>query len=156
MTDSPIDYNRKISRQKTALTGTLKHTQAVSSADRVQWLALLVHTSTDSWYNSPQQVRSLEIRVQTHTHTNCWNQKKIMKRHTISRVWNSVLSTWGRLSCKNNIQAASIRCRHCYCCIAGLSACPSVGHDCEHCKKGWTDQNAVWDMDSLLRRDHIP
>ena len=48
MTDSPIDYNCKISRQKTALTDTLKHTQAVSSADRVQCLALLVHTSTDS------------------------------------------------------------------------------------------------------------
>ena len=35
-------------RQKTALTHTLKHTQAVSSADRVQCLALLVHTRTDS------------------------------------------------------------------------------------------------------------
>jgi len=39
--DSPIEYNCKISRQKTALTDTLKHTQAVSSADRVQCLALL-------------------------------------------------------------------------------------------------------------------
>ena len=35
--DSPIEYNCKISRQKTALTDTLKHTQAVSSADRVQF-----------------------------------------------------------------------------------------------------------------------
>jgi len=39
--DSPIEYNCKISRQKTALTDTLKHTHAVSSADRVQCLALL-------------------------------------------------------------------------------------------------------------------
>jgi len=31
----------RISRQKTALTDTLKNTQAVSSADRVQCLALL-------------------------------------------------------------------------------------------------------------------
>ena len=45
--DSPIEYNCKISRQKTALTDTLKHTQAVSSADRVQCLALqLIQQST--------------------------------------------------------------------------------------------------------------
>jgi len=37
--DSPIEYNCKISRQKTALTDTLKRTQAVSSADGVQCLA---------------------------------------------------------------------------------------------------------------------
>ena len=30
------EYSCKISRQKTALTDTLKHTQAVSSADREQ------------------------------------------------------------------------------------------------------------------------
>ena len=40
----------QISRQKTALTDTVKHTQAVSSADRVQCLALLVHT-VDTTYN---------------------------------------------------------------------------------------------------------
>ena len=39
--------------QKTALTDTLKHTQAVSSsANEAQCLALLVHTSTNSLYNS--------------------------------------------------------------------------------------------------------
>jgi len=31
---SPIEYNCKISRQKTALVDTLKHTQAMSSTDR--------------------------------------------------------------------------------------------------------------------------
>ena len=46
--DSPIEYSCRISRQKTALADTVKHTQAVSTADRVQCLALLVHTSTDS------------------------------------------------------------------------------------------------------------
>ena len=44
------------------------HMSAVSGAERAQCLALLVHTSTDSRYNSPQQVRSFELRVQTHTH----------------------------------------------------------------------------------------
>jgi len=52
--DNPTEYNCKISRQKTALTDTLKHTQAVSSANMVQCLALLVHASTDSWCNSQQ------------------------------------------------------------------------------------------------------
>jgi len=36
--DSPIEYNCKISWQKTALTDSLEHTQAVSIADRVQCL----------------------------------------------------------------------------------------------------------------------
>jgi len=51
--DSPVENNCKISMQKTALTDTLKHTQAVSSsANGAQCLALLVHTSTNSLYNS--------------------------------------------------------------------------------------------------------
>jgi len=38
--DSPIEYNCKIIRQKTALADTLNtHTRAVSSADGVQCLA---------------------------------------------------------------------------------------------------------------------
>jgi len=47
--DSPIDYNCKTSiRHNTALTDTLEHTQAVSSADREQCLALLLHATTNN------------------------------------------------------------------------------------------------------------
>jgi len=47
-TDRQTDGHRPMaSTAETALTDTLKHTQAVSSANRVLCLVLLVRTSTD-------------------------------------------------------------------------------------------------------------
>ena len=72
------------------------------SADRVQCLALLIHTSTDSWYNSQQLVQSLEIRVQhTHTHTKYKNKKNIMNTLWIMLVNDGYGQNYRRETIRN-------------------------------------------------------
>ena len=84
--DSPIDYNCKTTRQKTARMDNLKHTQAVSSANRVRCLASLVHTT---WYKYKQLIQqlvwSLDFRNMSlkNTHTNTKNKKKVMNTQTL-------------------------------------------------------------------------
>jgi len=51
--DSPVEYNCKISRQKTALTDTVKHTQTVSSAERVPELIPVLDSRQVTWIINP-------------------------------------------------------------------------------------------------------
>ena len=37
----------------------------------------------------------------------------------------------------------------------GLPVCLSVCYDRDLCKSGWTDHNAIWDMDSVSLRHYI-
>ena len=65
-------------RQKTALTDRpiLNHTQAVSSASRVQCIALLVHAGTDS-----AEFRNKSLPPSPHTN---YKNKKVMKTSSSS------------------------------------------------------------------------
>jgi len=74
-----MEYNCKISRQKTALTDTLKHTQAVSSADRVQCLALLKYRQLIQQSTARAKFRNNGLK--THKQTTKTKRKLRTHRH---------------------------------------------------------------------------